>query len=361
MNTCLGDGARDRARCLLWPTLLVLAACSAHEDGTATAGSPSTGVPDAGHSGSFFDSGLPENAKQYTFSIESFEVPANTERYECQDVPNPFGKDIAIIKTESNMSMGAHHMFAFQIPATEAAFTPDAGLYAAETPAVAPDDGGVPQTFAANGAKTPLFDCPEGGLEFHPFFVFVQDTRDAETYPAGVGRSLKNSEAIRLNVHYLNASAAPIRVNAEVTVTYVDVKAVKQIAAGIFVFANSLQVPMGISTQTFAYQVPVDMKFLQFMGHMHSRGTYFEARTIAGATGEVRPLYSSNTCNEPPTLNFAPAVEMKKGDSVWYSCTFDNHTGGVLTFGESASTNEMCNFFGVFYPAVNGSGLLGQL
>ncbi len=338
--------------------LLALAACSANDGESATTSS----VPDAGprDAASSLDSGLPANAKQYTFSIDSFVVPAGAELYECQDVPNPFGEDIAMVKTESSMSAGAHHMFAFQIPVSEAAFTPDAGLYAAEVPSL-PPDGGAVQTFAADGKKTPLFDCPEGGLEFHSFFVFSQRAQDAMTYPEGIGRSLKASEAIRLNVHYLNASAAPIRVSAQVTVTYVSAKEVKELAAGIFVFAKSLQVPTGVSTQTFGYPVSVDMKFLQFMGHMHSRGTYFEARAVAGGTGEVRPMYTSNTWDEPPSLNFAPAFEMKMGDTLLYSCTFDNHTGGVLTFGESASTNEMCNFFGAFYPAANGIGLLGQL
>jgi hypothetical protein len=364
---CLVSGANARLTdCwrgrLLWLLFPAVVACSANDGETATTRTPNSGARDSGalDSGPSVDSGLPANAKQYTFSIESFDVPAGAERYECQDVPNPFGKDIAIVKTESNMSPGAHHVFAFQIPAAEAAFTPDAGLYAAEVPSLA-DDGGITQTFAPDGGKTPLFDCPAGGLEFHSFFVFAQKAQDAVIYPKGIGRSLMASEAIRLNLHYLNATAAPIHVSAEITVTYVDAKAVKELAAGIFVFAKSLQVPTGVSTQTFAYQAPVDMQYLQFMGHMHSRGTYFEARAIAGATGQVRPMYTSNTWDEPPSVNYAPAFALKTGDIISYSCTFANRTGGVLTFGESASTNEMCNFFGVFYPAVNGGGLLGQL
>jgi copper type II ascorbate-dependent monooxygenase-like protein len=348
---------------------LVLSACSAHGGEKSTSGSPNSAGSDAsaGSAGSSQDTGLaaedtgvPANAKQYTFTIDAFDVPAGAERYECQDVPNPFDKDIAIIKTESNMSAGAHHMFAFQIPATEAAFTPDAGLYAAEFPSTPPDGGGVVQTFTPDGGKTPLFDCPAGGLEFHSFFIFVQKAQDSEIYPDGIGRSLNASEAIRLNVHYLNTSAAPIHVTADATVTYVDATAVTQTAVGIFGLASSLKVPNGISTQTFSYKLPTDMNFLQFMGHMHQRGTYFEARAIDGATGAVRSMYSSNTWNEPPTLNYAPAFEMKSGDTLWYSCTFDNQTGGVLTFGESASTNEMCNFFGVFYPAANSNSVVAQ-
>ncbi len=217
------------------------------------------------------------------------------------------------------------------------------------------------QTFVPDGGTTPLFDCPEGGLEFHPYFHLTQIPHDSISYPEEVGRSLKASQAIRLNIHYLNVSAAPIEVAAQVTVSYVKAGAVKQLAAGIFVYGGSLQVPTGVSTQAFSYPVPADMKFLQFTGHMHSRGTSFEAHATSKTTGEVRPLYSSGTWDEPVQLDLAPPFEMKAGDSLGYSCTYDNRTGMMLSYGPSAATNEMCNFFGVFYPAANGDTLLGAL
>lgn len=303
---------------------------------------------------------LPLGTQQYTFTMAAFEVPPNGERYQCQDVPNPFGEDIAILKTESTMSAGAHHMYAFQIPSTEAAFAPGAGLYAAESEEVA-DSGVVQQPFVPDGETTPLFDCPEGGLEFHPYFHLTQIQHDSITYPDGVGRSLKASEAIRLSIHYLNTSAAPIQVGAQVTVSYVPASAVQQLAAGIFVSGGSLNVPTGVSTQTFSYSVPVDLKLLQFTGHMHSRGRSFEAHATSRATGEVRPLYSSSTWDEPAQLDLAPPFEMKQRDTVDYSCTYDNGTGGTLTYGPSAASNEMCNFFGVYYPAADGAGLVGAL
>ncbi len=336
-------------------TLLGSISCGAQNGDAADSGSsaPSDAAP-------AIDSEVPVNAQRHTFAIDSFEVPANAELYKCQDFPNPFGKDIAIVKTESTMSPGAHHMFSFQIPATEAAFAPDAGLYAAEVPPVAPD-GAIAQTFAPDGGKTPLFDCPAGGLEFHPYFQNSQWAHDSMTYPEGVGRSLKSTEAIRLNVHYLNVTASPIRVSAEATVTYVDPKAVKQLAAWMFLYSGSLEVPTGESTQAFAYKLPATLNLLEVNGHMHSRGMHFEAHVAAGATGKVRPLYSSDTWNEPVSLNFAPPFEIKSGDTLGYSCTYDNDTGSVLSYGESAVTNEMCNFIGVFYPSTNGTGLLEGL
>jgi Copper type II ascorbate-dependent monooxygenase, C-terminal domain len=303
----LGEPRSHRRRSL---ALLVLSACGAHES--------------------------PSGTQQTTFTMASFEVPPNAELYECQDVPNPFGEDIAIVETESTMSPGAHHMYAFQIPSTDA-------------------------TFASDGGPSQVSDCPQEGSEFHPYFHLTQLPHDSITYPDGVGRSLKASEAIRLNVHYLNTSAAPVQVGAEVTVRYVEASAVQQLAAGIFVIGASVQVPAGASTQSFSYPLPVGMKLLQFTGHMHSRGTSFVAHATSTATGEVRPLYSSGTWDQPVQLDFAPPFDMKASDTVGFSCTYENRTGMTLSYGNSAATNEMCNFFGVFYPAANGDNVVGYL
>jgi Copper type II ascorbate-dependent monooxygenase, C-terminal domain len=299
------------------------------------------------------------NPQQYTLRMDSFEVAGGAEYYKCQDIPNPFGGDIAIIKTESTVSRGAHHMYAFQIPAEQAAFAPDAGLFAAE--AFAPDASVSTATpFVANGAKTPIFDCPAGGLEFHPYIHLTQRAHDVMVYPAGVGRSFKASEAIRFMVHYLNTSDAPIQVGAEITVSYVQPSAAQQVAAGVFVFAGSIEVPPGASTQSFSFPVPEDMTFLQVTGHMHRRGRHYEAR-VTNTAGETRPLYASDTWDEPTTLNLTPPFVMKQGDTIDYSCSFENDSEMTLGYGESASKNEMCNLFGVFYPAPDGNGVLGSL
>lgn len=75
----------------------------------------------------------------------------------------------------------------------------------------------------------------------------------------------------------------------------------------------------------------------------------------------ARKLYSTDTWNEPVSPDLAPAFEVHAGDSIRYSCTFDNQTGAALSYGQSAATNEMCNIFGVFYPSSDGSGTLAGL
>jgi hypothetical protein len=37
--------------------------------------------------------------------------------------------------------------------------------------------------FVADGTRTPLFDCPAGGLEFHPYVHLTQRAEDSIAYP----------------------------------------------------------------------------------------------------------------------------------------------------------------------------------
>ncbi len=40
--------------------------------------------------------------------------------------------------------------------------------------------------------------------------------------------------------------------------------------------------------------------------------------------------------------------------SITWTCTYNNETGGTLTFGDSAEKNEMCIFLARFYSAPSG-------
>ena len=340
-------------RCLAAPVILllfvVICGCASHK-GASAGSNPlvSSPVEDAAT-----EAPPVPSAPQYTFKMDPFEIPAGSEFYKCQDRPNPLDHDVAIIRTESNVTFGSHHMFAFRIPADSASF--------------------------ADGGTTDIFDCPQGGLEFHPYFHLTQRAHDVTVYPPGVGRGLHSTDAVRMNIHFLNPGATAVTASGEVTISYVDPSAVDQLAAEIFIASYSLKVPVGTSTQVFSYRVPADMKLLQVTGHMHSRGQHFEAAVVpageagvadddasagdAAAVGDAgaRPLYSSDTWDEPVALSLTPAFEISAGDILRYYCTFQNDSDAGFVYGQSAATNEMCNLFGVYYPSPDGNGTLAGL
>ncbi|HEX4337095.1 MAG TPA: hypothetical protein VH062_14355 [Polyangiaceae bacterium] len=285
------------------------------------------------------DSGSPGATGQTTqqvFTIDPFEVDPGGETYKCQDMPNPIGKDVAILKADSVFSAGSHHMFAFKIDAKDA-------------------------NLAADGSKGPIVDCPNGGLEIHPYISLSQTQHQITTYPEGVGRSLKGTDVIRMMVHYLNTTSGPLQANAQVTVDYVDADKVTSLAAEMFLFAGNLSVPPGMSTHSYSQVMPADVKILQATGHMHSRGTHFVANAVSATGALPRQIWASDTWDEPPSTDYTPGFAIPGGDSVQFTCTYQNATSKTLSLGESAATNEMCLFFGVYYPAPGGVGLITVL
>jgi hypothetical protein len=52
-----------------------------------------------------------------------------------------------------------------------------------------------------------------------------------------------------------------------------------------------------------------------------------------------------------PRIDYAPTRLLKAGTTVDVTCDYDNPTDQSLRFGESAATNEMCIFSGLYYGA----------
>ena len=83
-----------------------------------------------------------------TLTMDAFTVPPNAEVYKCQQFGNPFGKDVDLVKMVGTMSAGSHHFFLFNMS---------------------------PSTYRNTAA--PLGDCPDKGLEFHPFPFLSQQPK----------------------------------------------------------------------------------------------------------------------------------------------------------------------------------------
>jgi hypothetical protein len=100
--------------------------------------------------------------------------------------------------------------------------------------------------------------------------------------------------------------------------------------------------------------VPDAVNVLSTGAHMHQRATNFVA------TSGTTMLYQTNQWSEPPSMDFAPPLQLAAGASVTWTCSYVNDTNGPLTFGESALTNAMCNFSATFYPVQDPSNPVVQ-
>ena len=298
----------------LLPAMLI--ACSSGSGGTTQplAGSPAAAI---------VDSGAPASAQDLVV-MSDVDVPANSELYKCQDFVNPFGKDIAILSSESVISVGSHHFAAFRM----------AGLKTAA-----------------------ITDCPNGGLEAHEFVHASQQRDQVTTYPPGVGRFLPATDGLRIMVHYLNTTGQPIHAaGATFSMRYVDADQIHYKAAGVFLNNVGLSVPPGQSMTTRSFALKSDIKLLVAVSHMHAHALDFTSSTSDG-----RKVYESTQWSEPTAAEFDPPMEIGKGTSITWSCSFDNQTGQTLTFGQSATQNEMCIFNGVYYPSADGTSIVENI
>jgi hypothetical protein len=259
------------------------------------------------------DSGLAGTVE--TITTVDIPVPANSEMVKCQNFKNPFGKDVAILESDSTM-VSSHHMFVFH-----------GSSYNADTNSVA--------------------DC--SGIEFHDLLHMAQTPKQSVIYPTGVGRSLAGTDGLRLLVHLLNPGTTAVTAHVSVAFRVVDPSAVGTLAVSLFFNNAVLTVPEGVSTQSRTFTIPANIKILMAVSHMHSRATGFSATTN---TGQV--IYKGTDWNEPVAVTYTPAMAVSQGSIVTWSCTYNNMTGKTLTFGESANTNEMCILAGVAYPATPG-------
>jgi hypothetical protein len=294
---------------------LAVAACGADADGSR----PS----ETGRETDTFAEG-PAGTARVKLLLDTFELGPGDEVYKCQNFENPFGRDVAILQSQSSMSKGSHHLAVFRIDESE------------------------------NGE---LESC--SGLEFSGTLHSAQTLTARTTYPEGVGAFHLGTEGVRLNAHYFNTSEDIVRPKVEVAFDFVDGDAVEYKAAQIYMNDSTLDIPPGRGTAGGTMAIPEGVgtiRVISAQSHMHRRAVGFQSWLDDGTE-----LYDTTTWSEPPVKRFDPEVVVESGQSITWKCDYENETNQHLLFGESADTTEMCVFTGFYYPAPEGKMLVGDL
>lgn len=281
-------------------------------------GGSSSGTASSGSSGSSSGSGGNPDAgvsdQSITLTMGPFTVPGGSEVYKCQTFANPFGdKDVDVKEYEEHMTEGSHHMFVF--------FSPG----------------------ATNGA---VEDCPNGGLEYHPYPFSAQSPDATLTYPPTVGSHIPGSMGFMLNAHFVNVTANAFQATLTVTFHLAVPGAVTQYAGVVFMDNIGISIPPTQQpvTASATCTIPQDMNVIESASHMHQSATSFVA------TSGSQTLYTTSSWSSPMPSFYDPPLHLASGSQVTWNCTYVNDTGQTLTFGESALTNVMCIYTMQFYP-----------
>ena len=168
--------------------------------------------------------------------------------------------------------------------------------------------------------------------------------------PAHVGVDLGGGDYI-LEVHY-NNTGAPTQDASGVTVCKAkqprpETATVSWLGTEAIILppmAKGLQVPSNCKPNITDRPIHI----IRSWPHMHRLGRHMKA-DIHRADGTVDPLFNVDFDFNSQWGYDTPAV-LNAGDWVQTTCTFDNDTPNVVTFGEQTS-NEMCYNFTYAYPA----------
>jgi hypothetical protein len=300
--------------------ILALGGCGSNQL-PAGAGGPGGGGGGGGGGGTDGSTGAPLN--QRVIDLPSFSVGPGQEVFMCYYVP-PDTEDRWVQTVTIDMAPGSHHLVVLRIPnggATATGPAPCDGLF---------------------GGHFPSAMMP-GSQEPHTEYAF----------PDGFGMKVPKTDGLYFQSHYLNATTdQTLEAHVVYTMGNVDQSSVKTQVGSLFYGQWGLKVPTGRSTQSMSCAAPQDFNLLYAFGHMHRHALSFDS-SVAG-----KPLYHTDTWDNPKTGAYdMPGFAVATGDTITWSCTYENDTGSTLVFGDSATKNEMCILAGQYYPADNSSTL----
>ncbi len=181
------------------------------------------------------------------------------------------------------------------------------------------------------------------------------------TFPAGVGLHLTAGTRLLLNLHLYNTSDQILTGTSGTLIQEATAAEVQNV--GEIVLAGptaTLVVPPGTSTQSGTCNIsniasqPIQVFALS--SHMHKLGT--NLRSVVRRAGSP-DIVLQDQPYDFEHQNFqlvAPFVELRPGDVLTTTCSYNNTTGATVRFGDS-SDDEMC-FTDLFYYPAQGANFV---
>ncbi len=189
--------------------------------------------------------------------------------------------------------------------------------------------------------------------------VITQKSDDRLELPPRVAYTLDAHQMIKLEMHYLNSTDAPIEATATVEFVTADEDEIDHEADILFIGSPDINIPAG-ATQTLKqfFTVPSELDLsasnvFAITGHTHHFGTDMNVRVGASKTDPaMRKLYDPAPFlwSEPETTLLEPPTNVPRGGGFEFECTWTNTSNQRVEFGESAN-DEMCFFWAYYYPS----------
>ncbi len=239
----------------------------------------------------------------------------------------PFGntEDVVVNSIHVELAPGSHHLIVY-----ETTVAPTSTPYPC-----------APFTGIAFGSDTPLVLAGKEQVDW--------------TFPQGIGQDVAANTYVKVEAHYINATASAIQGHGQVTFDTTAKSKMGPYQAAGFTFwgTANINIPPNSSASTgVLFQAGIaGTHLISSTSHQHRLGTGIQAweSTVPGQKGKqvVNDLDWAN-----PSWNLlSPQYDFDGTNGLSYECNWTNTTSQAVTFGESA-LDEMCFVGGYYYPAM---------
>lgn len=198
------------------------------------------------------------------------------------------------------------------------------------------------------------FPCEAGSNEPTMIYGAGINTNDI-VMPDGVAMRVPAGSQLNLNLHLFNTQAgSDLSGTSRVLVQLVPADEVDSVTEAEVVLMGPLSFTIDEGTDTVTGQCTQSGATTLFMvnPHMHQLGVHQEV-WARRAAGDVM-LHDADYDFMDQQIYPIDPVPMAQGDRVEMTCTYDNDTGGTVSFGDSSEA-EMCFATTYRYPALNSA------
>ena len=262
-------------------------------------------------------------------------ITAGQEITYCYYFKTPNTENMVIKKWASQMSPGSHHMILF---GTQSEVQPAGTISATQCGVGGASAQNLPAWLYA--AQTPTANL-------------ALPTDDGTGKP--LGQEIKAGTPAYIQMHYLNATDADIKVHVTLNAEAFEANAAYTPTAPYITFNGNISIPPNatgdVETQTCG--TPPGTKFWLVSTHAHKQAVKTEVKNGMPASTDL--AFTSTDWEHPGTKAWMTAPFYTfTGDKLTYGCTYDNkgsNASRTITTGDSAQTDEMCMATGYYFPA----------
>lgn len=199
----------------------------------------------------------------------------------------------------------------------------------------------------ADGGTPGEYDCGAGNLDLEMLFASGVGTDDL-SFPEGVAIKVDAGQTLNLNLHLFNTGTTDLSGTSGIQVRTIAEADVTDEAEMVFTGQASFTIPGETGATPYVVRggctFPRDATILAYWPHMHQYATHQKVTMTIGGVDQV--VHDEPYSFEEQKYYPVEPLQITEGDAIEIECSYENHTGQPVGFGDS-STEEMC--FSGFY------------